>query len=293
MIRTPVLEIGGTHVTAAVVTFDPGSSARASVTDCCRGAIPAQGTAAQIGAAIGAVVGSVDLRTSAARWGIAIPGPFDYERGVGLFTAVGKFDSLYGVDLADLLAEHAGITDCRFVNDAEAFGLGEYAVGAGRGYDPSVYLTLGTGVGSAFIHDGVCRRTGADVPPEGHAHLIDVDGVPLEDRMSRRAIMADWSRRTGESADVRQIAERARSGDGAATAVFREAYGVLALGLAPYLVAFGARAVIIGGSVARSWDLVERHLITALAGLGCDMPVLPAADPESSPLVGASWVARD
>ena len=38
------------------------------------------------------------------RWGVAIPGPFDYERGIGLFADVGKFEALCGVDVREALA---------------------------------------------------------------------------------------------------------------------------------------------------------------------------------------------
>ena len=62
--------------------------------------------------------------------------------------------------------------------------------GAAAGRDRAVCVTLGTGVGSSFLHDGRPVTDGPTVPPEGRAHRITVDGLPLEDVVSRRAIRA-------------------------------------------------------------------------------------------------------
>lgn len=293
-----MLEIGGTHVTAAVVRFTdcihdgPCShhGLETSITTRWRDPLPADGTAEDIGATIGDAVRQLGAGTARCRWGVAIPGPFDYERGIGRFQGVGKFSALYGRDVAALLARHAGIAQARFVNDADAFGLGEYLTGAGRGFDPSVYLTLGTGVGSTFIRAGECVHHGPDVPTDGHAFRIMINGEPLEERMSRRAIIADWLAQTGQQAEVAELAASAAAGDQRAEAVFARAFSALANGMLDYLRSFRARAVIIGGSVARSWWLIEKHLITALRASGSNIPVLPAARDEAAGLVGAASV---
>lgn len=289
----PVLEIGGTHVTAATVRLAPTADQHvaATITRSARGGIPADGTADAIAGSVVDVVRTVDPGHDHPGWGVAIPGPFDYQRGIGLFRGVGKFAALNGVDVGELLCRHGGITAISFVNDADAFGLGEYVAGAGSGYDPAVYLTLGTGVGSAFIRSGRCVHDDPEVPPDGHAYRIMIDGVPLEDRMSRRAIITAWLRRTGEHADVADLAARAVH-DQRADAVFADGYEALARGMIDHLRAFDARAVIIGGSIAGSWWLVEKHLVTALRRLGCTIPVLPAARPDEAPLIGAAWVAH-
>ena len=69
-------------------------------------------------------------------WGVAIPGPFDYVRGIADFHGVGKFDALRGVDLGDVLRRTLTRANGRvsFVNDAEAFAIGEWASGAAQGH---------------------------------------------------------------------------------------------------------------------------------------------------------------
>jgi glucokinase len=70
------------------------------------------------------------------RVGIAMPGPFDYEKGIGYIKGLHKFEHLYGENVKELLATNLGIqTDnITMLNDASAFLWGEINCGAGAGY---------------------------------------------------------------------------------------------------------------------------------------------------------------
>ena len=190
----PVLEIGGTHVTAAVVETGTwqvvaGTGVRRSIDP--RG--PADtliATMVEAGRSLRPDDGSL--------WGVAIPGPFDYVRGIADFHGVGKFDALRGVDLGDVLRRTLTRANGRvsFVNDAEAFAIGEWASGAAQGHHRMIGVTLGTGVGSAFLVDGVAQRRGPGVAPDGRLDLVQVDGRPLrilspDGRFGR--VMDPWS----------------------------------------------------------------------------------------------------
>jgi polyphosphate glucokinase len=68
-----------------------------------------------------------------------------------------------------------------FVNDADAAGLAEVTLGAARGISGLVMvLTLGTGIGSALIQDGVL------IPNAELGHL-ELDGTDAEHRASNAA----------------------------------------------------------------------------------------------------------
>ncbi|QPP11159.1 ROK family protein [Streptomyces bathyalis] len=201
-------------------------------------------------------------------WGVAVPGPFDYVRGIGLFEGVGKFESLRGVDVGAAL--RGGLprrpSGMVFLNDAHAFLLGEWHAGAARSHARCAGITLGTGVGSAFLADGSPQTDGRGVPPQGRVDLLQLDGRPLEESVSRRAIRE----RYGDARlDVDGIASRARSGEGRARGVLDEAFTALGGVLAPYLASFGASVLVVGGSMTGSWDLIGPAL---RAGLG-DTPV--------------------
>jgi predicted NBD/HSP70 family sugar kinase len=280
----PALEVGGTHVSAALVA-PPWTVADAQVH---RSPVRADGTAAEI----------VDdlLRGAAAlgprpgvRWGVAIPGPFDYAAGIARFEGVGKFDALRGVALGEILARELDATDVVFVNDAHAFGIGEWRAGTAEGHDRVLVLTLGTGVGSCFLDHGTPVATGPDVPPEGRADLLTIDGAPLEETVSRRALLG----RAGASpgVDVRDLAERARDGDTAAAALFTDAFTALGRAMAPSVRRFGASLVVVGGAIAASWDLVAAPLHAGLSDGRAELPLVPASSAHAG-LVGAAWWAH-
>ncbi|MER6692399.1 ROK family protein [Streptomyces minutiscleroticus] len=293
----PVLDVGGTHVTAALVAPATGRPLVSSVT---RRPLASHTSADGILDAIA----SAALELPAGHrpcWGVAMPGPFDYDTGIGRFTGIGKFESLSGVDVGAGLRERlAGRAErLRFLNDADAFAIGEHRAGAAAGHGRAVCLTLGTGVGSSFLHAGRPVHDGPRVPPSGHVHRLEVHGRPLEDTVSRRAVRAHYARLAALPdervlPDVHEIAALAGEGDAAASQAFRYAFGVLGRALAPWIDRFEADAVVVGGSMAQSWNLIHPALTEGLAEAGgTDASVLPARLPDEAPLIGAAHWAQD
>lgn len=275
----PVLEIGGTHVTAALVdpndwliqqstrySLDPGAPRDVLLDRFWRA-----------GNALRAPVGAV--------WGVAMPDPFDYTRGVGDFEGVGKFASLHGVDVGDELNRRLR-GRMAFLNDADAFLLGEWIAGAARGVRRSAGITLGTGVGSAWLVDGQIADPG--VPPGGRLHRMMIDGRPLEDVVSRRAIRDAYVAAGGEpQADVREIAQAARLGRAQASQVLDDAMTALGGVVGECVAGFRADVLVIGGAMSASWDLFEQPFRTG--ALADELPeVRLAVNIEDAPLVGAA-----
>lgn len=293
MRAVPALEIGGTHVAGAIIDVDAPAVVTGTRT---RLPLDADGPAASIVATILACAGRLGDLPVGAIWGIAIPGPFDYARGIGSFEGVAKFGALDGVDVGrSLLDGLPGSTRIVFLNDADAFLIGEWAAGAGVGHARLAGITLGTGIGSAFLADGRIVNTGPDVPPNGEVHLLSIDGRPLEDTVSRRAIVAAYAHLADETGgaptpDVVEIAARARRGEVAARAAIEGPLRALGAVLAPWLARVGASALVVGGSMAGSWDLVEPPL---RAGLDLPIEVHRARLPDEAGLIGAALHAVD
>ncbi|MFE2887092.1 ROK family protein [Streptomyces sp. NPDC059272] len=293
----PVLDIGGTHVTAALVDPATGSPVPSSVL---RRPLGSDATADSILDTIARTALELPAEHGP-RWGVAIPGPFDYDTGMGRFDGIGKFEALSGVDvgagLRRRLADRA--EHLRFLNDADAFAIGEYHAGAAAGHTRVVCLTLGTGVGSSFLRDGLPVHDGTEIPSGGHVHRLTVHGRPLEDLVSRRAIRDHYGllavvAEDREPPDVHEIAALAKAGDPAATEAFRYAFGTLGQALAPWIDRFGASAVVIGGSMAKSWNLIHPALSAKLVPAGgATVQVLPARQPAEAPLIGAARWAQD
>jgi glucokinase len=274
-----VLDIGGTHVTAALV--DPATW---QVRQATRYHVDADAPAEAVlerfwraGNALRAPRGAV--------WGVAMPDPFDYRTGVALFEGVGKYSALRGVDVGAALRDRLHGT-FRFLNDADAFLLGEWAAGAATGSHRCAGITLGTGIGSAWLVEGEVVDPG--LPPGGRLHRLYIAGVPLEDVVSRRAIRRAYAEGGGDpEADVKQIADAARAGESLARRVLDAAMTALGRVVGRCVSGFRADVLVIGGSMAASWSLFEPAF--RAGALGCGLPrVVLAADTEHAPLIGAA-----
>lgn len=86
---------------------------------------------------------------------LAMPAPFDYENGICLIEEQGKFKHLLNVNLIVELSELLGIpqTEIKFINDAQAFLLGETFFGKTDKEETVLGLTLGSGLGSSIKKD--------------------------------------------------------------------------------------------------------------------------------------------
>jgi polyphosphate glucokinase len=136
------------------------------------------------------------------------------------------------------------------VNDADAAGLAEVAYGAARGQRGLVIVTtLGTGIGSALVHDGVL------VPNSELGHL-EIDGHDAESRAANSA-------RTAEDLSWEEWAER-----------LTRYYRVVEALLAPDLF-------VVGGGVSK--DAEE-----FLPLLDLRTPIVPATLRNRAGVVGAA-----
>lgn len=98
--------------------------------------------------------------------------------------------------LAEWIRLELGVPRVALANDADAAGLAEARFGAGRGFSPVLYVTIGSGVGGGLIIGGqIYRGNGAGALEIGHLWIVDrtnadLDIVKLEDIASGWAIAA-------------------------------------------------------------------------------------------------------
>jgi glucokinase len=273
------LDVGGTTVDGAVVAVDGATTSLQRIDS------PSSETADAIIAALAGLI--TDLREEGQRdggevvgCGIAMPGPFDYGKGVSEMRH--KFANLYGVDLKGALAERTGLMPT-FINDAAAFGLGAAAL-VGEPGERLMALTLGTGLGVAYVVNGALTHDGRgmwDIPYQS--------GI-LEDAVSRRAIENAYQTQAGGLIDVAVIAKRAQDGDHAAVEAFRQ-FGT-ALGDALYLGGqdFVPDRFVLGGGIARASRLfLDAALRRFREQSGRELPVDIVV--EGAALVGAAQSA--
>jgi predicted NBD/HSP70 family sugar kinase len=220
-------------------------------------------------------------------FGVAAPGPFDYDAGTCLVAH--KLPGLYGINLRRELAPAVGLPGeaVSFLNDAEAFLLGEWWAGAARGHTRALGITLGTGLGSAFLEEGRFVRSGPRVPADGALYTLEFRGRPVEETISRSALLARYGADPDGGPDVGQIAERARAAETHARGVFQEVAADLAEFLAGSVEAFAPTCLVVGGSIARAWDLLEPTLEQGLAAYQ-PLVVARAVNIDDAPLLGAA-----
>lgn len=282
MNAVPVLEIGGSHVTSALVDLQADRPLDRHDLP-----LPLQAGREELLDAFLTAGRRLDA-PAAARWGVAIPGPFDYLRGIGRFERVAKFEALNGVDVGAALRAGLGTPTVAFLNDADAFGVGEVAAGAAQGHRRAVCLTLGTGIGSSFLADGLPVKSGDQVPPDGFVYALRHRDRDLEDWMSRRALRRAYQAATGQDLDVIDIARQARAGDAAALTAWQVGLAAMTQTLAPWIQRFEADIVVIGGAIARAWDLVGPLATEGFAAAGAPVEVVPAGRADDAALFGAA-----
>jgi glucokinase len=267
-----VLDIGGSHVTAALVDLEKRQVDQASLV---RRSV-AQEAAAEIligqwaGAALDAMTQT--STPSVTHVGIAMPGPFEYVTGISRLTH--KFASLNGWNVGKALSQrwegtHLADTPVRFANDAALWALGEWWAGAARGTQRMIGVTLGTGLGSGFIDQGNIVNSGDQVPPSGEIWWVPYLNGITEDQVSGRALVRGYQALKGDELTPAQIANLASTGDPHAQSVFAGFGDHLAAVLQPWVQRFNPNCLVVGGNIARAWALFRVSLEAGLPGLSC------------------------
>src|SRR6478752_1455123 len=183
--------------------------------------------------------------------GVTVPGVVRH----GVVHSAANIDkSWIGTDADKLFTEATG-RDVHVVNDADAAGLAEVRYGAAKGRTGLVIVTtLGTGIGSALVNDGVL------VPNSELGHL-EIDGHDAESRAANSA-------RTREDLSWEKWAERL-------TTYYRKLEDL-----------FSPELFVVGGGVSKKADKFL-HLIEI------DTEIIPAQLLNAAGIVGAALYATE
>src|ERR1035437_4225807 len=264
-------DIGGSHISCAVIDLEKETIIRESfATQKVDNQASADDILESWAIALKKSIKHID-KNELAGIGFAMPGPFDYENGIAMFTeSVAKYQNLHGVNVASRLKEILGLgegTDVRFMNDASAFAIGEAWMGKASKVDRSVSITLGTGFGSAFVDNGVVVVERYDVPPMGCVWHLPYNGGIADDSFSTRWFIKRYVEKSNHRlSGVKEIAERATT-DEKAMEVFVEFGTNLGEFLGPWLNKFQAKALVIGGNVTGAYNLFGKYFEQALKKL--------------------------
>ncbi len=191
--------------------------------------------------------------------GYGFPGPFDYERGISLIHGIGKYDSIYNVNIKNEILD--GMKNMKnlnrnfkiaFENDAALFALGESLIGMAKPYDRAICITIGTGAGSSFIEHGKLIKNRYDVPENGWIYNTKFKDSIVDDYISVRGILNLGKKYKIEAENVKEIYEKAVCKDKNALNVFMEFGNNLGEAIIPFIEEFKPDAVIFGGQIVKS-----------------------------------------
>lgn len=261
------IDIGGSHISCGAVDLKinqliPGSCFEAKVDN--------KASADDIlNAWVGAIHKTMKFvgKDQIAGIGFAMPGPFDYAKGIALFERVEKYLNLYNVHVDNEIRTRLSLPatmPVRFINDATAFAIAEAWIGVGQGISHIIALTLGTGFGSAFIADGIPVLEGKTVPEMGCVwHLPFQDGI-ADDYFSTRWFEKSYLKLAGRPVDgVKEISELFDYDEVARKLLIE--YGTnMGDFLAPWIKKFDAEHIVIGGNITGAFDKFGNYLMQSL-----------------------------
>lgn len=274
-------DIGGTHITAAVIDLEKKLLIEDTRT---RVNVNSQGTATEILKSWSAALTQAYEKFGAPvqQVGLAMPGPFDYENGISLIKDLHKYEAIYGLNIKSYLSEVLGIeaTDILFRNDAEAFLQGEIVAGAGAGFKKALGITLGTGFGSALSFNGIAKdlNLGSELYKDSIA----------DDYFSTRWFLRQYREITGLSATGVSALTSMSKHSAVVRGIFDEFTANLSLFLKDIVLSEKPDVAVIGGNIAKASDLFLNELSNRLTAGSESLKIKLALLGEDAALMGAA-----
>ena len=211
--------------------------------------------------------------------GVSCGGPLDSRSGVILCPP--NLPGWVNIPFVKLLEDEFKIP--AFIqNDANACALVEWKLGAGKGTQNMMFLTMGTGMGGGIIAEGKLLVGASDMGGEvGHIR-IEEDGpigfgkhgsfegfcsgggiARLAQDLARKALKEgkpfEWAKEEEEidNLDTKQIAEYAKKGDADAIKIFRIVGEKLGKGVSYFVDILNPEVIVIGSIFGRCEELLR------------------------------------
>jgi len=197
--------------------------------------------------------------------GIAIPGLVEKDAGRVAYSA-----SISVAAARAIAADIESATNVRLIieNDANAAAYAEYKLGAGRGTSSMFYVTLGDGVGGAFIFDGELWRGVSGFAGEFGYIAINSDGTRLEDVASAANIVrrtrsrynrdntSELEKITDREIDFDDIIAAAKKKDEFAQLMLERTGTYVGTAVATVINLFNIEKIVVGGEVMKGGSRV-------------------------------------
>jgi len=194
--------------------------------------------------------------------GMGIPGTISVDRSKCL--EIAAIPDLDGVELKKHLKDRFPDKEFYLENDANVAALGEYYFSNTKIPENYLFITLGTGVGSAAI---INKKIfiGGDGNGMELGHILSKNGKELEENIGKLGIMKraeklkdkkKTSLRKYDDFDPKVIVKEALNGDKVSIKIFKEVGEYLGEGLQATIRLLDIKTILIGGGLSASFDLI-------------------------------------
>lgn len=247
--RAVGVDIGGTGIKAGIVDLAEGRL----LSDRVKVPTPAGAEPSDVLAAVRTVLDRLEVTDDhSVALGVAFPAIV--KRGRTL-SAANVSDAWIGFEAEKFFEDGLG-REIHFANDADVAGVAEVRYGAAQGVDGLVILTtLGTGIGSAMIHDGVLIPNSELGHVQRAKHGRDAEAYAAYSAMERESLTWEkWAKR------------------------LQWYYSHIEFLFSPDLL-------IVGGGVSK-------HADKFLPLLSLETPIVPAVHKNNAGIIGAAALAR-
>jgi len=286
------IDIGGTHITAAVIDITSMKVVGLSLQkECFDSNLPVESVMSIWGKAIRVSIENSKLENIKGL-AICMPGPFDYEKGICRIKNQSKYEHFYGLNVRDLLHETLNLSSdfpILFENDAVCFGKGEVFKNSENLSKNVMAVTLGTGLGGCFIQRGVSISSGESVPQDGEIWNLPYKNGIAEHYVSVRGLLNRYKTLTQINLNNGlELYNLAVAEDKIAIKVFEEMGEDLALVTMPWLEKFKANSFIIGGKIANANAFFLNSFNKKIKEAGIKVEISISTDNEVAALLGAA-----
>ena len=274
------VDIGGSHITAALVDVRDGKILDASMS---REKVDSKAAAPEIISSWCRVISkSLQAADHSGKIAIAMPGPFDYQNGISYMINMDKYDALYGLNVRALMQAELGkaAREIHFINDAGCFLQGELSYGKASNYNKVMGFTLGTGFGSARGIQG--RASDADY------WQYPFMGSICENFFSSRWFVSKHAEYSGlNMPNVKQLIEEAEFGN-PLLQLFDEFSMNFGIFLSQIYKKDSFDCIVLGGNISNASALFMPQLRHYLDTRSVSAPVYISTFGESAALIGAA-----
>ncbi len=230
--------------------------------------------------------------------GVGMPGVLDIEAGI--LRKAANLPGWNDYPVRDEIERRLG-TRVFLNHDAKVAALGEQWLGAGRGVDNMAMITLGTGIGGAFIVNGKIYYGMNGMSGEFGHLTIEPEGDPCGCgnrgcaeryasatavvRTAREAIAAGRAPALAKAAEsnpefsAHTVFNLAMQGDEEARRIYRRFGQVLGIMLADVVNVLNLEVYVIGGGVVEAWDAFAPVMFEELRARSIVYGATAPADP--------------